>query len=87
MIAYDTLLAMSDTMAEKTDYEARAANILKAELKRKGVTYAQLVEKLAAIGVVDAEVNIRNKLSRGKFTAAFLLQCLSAIGVASLHLE
>ena len=74
-------------MAEKTDWEARAANLLKAELKRKGVTYAQLVEKLAAIGVVDAEVNIRNKLSRGKFTAAFLLQCLAAIGVSSLHLD
>ena len=74
-------------MAEKTDWEARAANLLKAELKRKGVTYAQLVEKLAAIGVVDAEVNIRNKLSRGKFTAAFLLQCLDAIGVSSLSVS
>jgi hypothetical protein len=28
-----------------------AANLLKAELKRKGVTYAQLVDKLAAIGL------------------------------------
>ncbi len=78
---------MSDTLAEKTDYEARAANLLKAELKRKGVTYAQLVEKLAGIGVVDAEVNIRNKLSRGKFTAAFLLQCLEAIGVSSVSVS
>ncbi len=74
-------------MAEKTDWEARAANLLKAELKRKGVTYAQLVEKLAGIGVVDAEVNIRNKLSRGKFTAAFLLQCLEAIGVSSVSVS
>jgi hypothetical protein len=67
-------------MGEKTDWEMMAANILKAELKRKGVTYAQLVEKLAAIGVDEKEVNVRNKLSRGKFTAAFLLQCLAAIG-------
>lgn len=74
-------------MAEKTDYELLAANLLKAELKRKGVTYAQLVEKLAAIGVDEKEVNIRNKLSRGKFTAAFLLQCLSAIGSSSLRLS
>ena len=73
-------------VAEKTDYELMAANLLKAELKRKGVTYAQLVEKLAAIGVDEKEVNIRNKLSRGKFTAAFLLQCLSAIGSQQLHL-
>ena len=73
-------------MAEKTDYEMLAANLLKAEVKRKNVTYAQLVEKLAAIGVDEKEVNVRNKLSRGKFTAAFLLQCLTAIGSQQLHL-
>ena len=74
-------------MAEKTDYEALAANLLKAELKRHGVTYAQLVDKLAAIGVDEKEVNVRTKLSRGKFTAAFLLQCLSAIGSSSIRLD
>ena len=73
-------------MAEKTDYEMLAANLLKAELKRKGVTYAQLVEKLAGIGVDEKEVNVRNKLSRGKFTAAFLLQCLEAIGATDIRL-
>lgn len=74
-------------MVEKTDYELMAANLLKAELKRKGVTYAQLVEKLAAIGVDEKEVNIRNKLSRGKFTAAYLLQCLRAIETRDFRLE
>lgn len=74
-------------MAEKTDWEARAANLLKAELKRKGVTYSQLVEKLAALGVEEKEVNIRNKLARGKFTAAFLLQCLHAIGANELRVD
>jgi hypothetical protein len=74
-------------MAEKTDWELKAANLLKAELKRKGVTYAQLVEKLAEIGVDEKEVNVRNKLSRGKFTAAFLLQCLAAIDTPTLHLD
>ncbi len=73
-------------MPERTDWEQQAANLLKAELKRKGVTYAQLVEKLAAIGVDEKEANIKNKLSRGKFTAAFLLQCLHAIGVQDLRL-
>lgn len=74
-------------MPEQTDWEMKAANILKAELKRKGVTYAQLVEKLEAIGISEKEVNVRNKLSRGKFTAAYLLQCLSAIGSSQLHLD
>ncbi|TSE11663.1 hypothetical protein C1D09_013075 [Mesorhizobium intechi] len=74
-------------MADKTDYEALAANLLKAELKRKGVTYSQLVEKLNAMGVDEKEVNVRNKLSRGKFTAAFLLQCMTAVGTTTLRLD
>lgn len=74
-------------MPEKTAWEARVANLLKAELKRKGVTYSQLVERLTAIGVDEKEVNIRNKLARGKFTAVFLMQCLVAIGCTTLHLE
>lgn len=73
-------------MTEKTDWDLKAANLLKAELKRKGVTYAQLVEKLAAIGVEEKEANIRNKLSRGKFTAAFMFQCLEAIGTNKVDL-
>lgn len=74
-------------MPQQTDWEARAANVLKAELKRKGVTYAQLVEKLDLIGVKEKEVNIRNKLARGKFSAAFMIACLQAIEVKQVHLE
>lgn len=74
-------------MPEKTDWEARVANLLKAELKRRGVTYAQLVERLAAIGVDEKEVNIRNKLARGKFSASFMVQCLEAIGCQTVRLQ
>ena len=74
-------------MPDKNPWEARVQGILKAELKRRGVTYAQLVEKLAAIGVDETEPNIRNKLARGKFTAVFLLQCLDAIGCTTLRLS
>jgi Domain of unknown function (DUF6471) len=70
-----------------TEWEAKVKGMLKGELKRRNVSYAQLVEKLAAIGVVDSEPNIRNKLSRGKFTAVFLIQCLEAIGATSLRLS
>ena len=70
-----------------TEWEAKVKGLLKAELKRRNVSYAQLVEKLAAIGVVDSEPNIRNKLSRGKFTAVFLIQCLEAVGASSFRLS
>jgi hypothetical protein len=74
-------------MPARNPWEEKAANLLKSELKRRGVTYAQLVEKLAALGVTDNEANIKNKLSRGKFTAAFMLECLSAIGCSTLSLD
>ncbi len=70
-----------------TEWEAKVKGLLKAELKRRNVSYVQLVDKLAAVGVVDSEPNIRNKLSRGKFTAVFLIQCLEAIGASSLRLS
>jgi Domain of unknown function (DUF6471) len=74
---------------EKTqkDWEDQAKGLLKAELKRRNVSYVQLVEKLAKIGVNESEPNVRNKLSRGKFTAVFLLQCLAATGATSLRLD
>ena len=74
-------------MPNQNDWEKQAANLLKSELKRKGVTYAQLVEKLADIGISEKEVNVANKLSRGKFSAAFMLACLKSIGSANLHLD
>ncbi len=74
-------------MPERTDWEARARGIIRGEMARQNITYAQLVERLAAIGVQEDERNLRNKVSRGKFTAAFMLQCLSALGARSLSVS
>ena len=78
---------MAKSDASTVEYETRAKNLLKGELKRRGITYAGLAEKMAAIGVVENERNLNNKISRGGFTAAFLLQCLGAIGAYSLQLS
>lgn len=67
-------------MPEQNEWETKAANILKAELKRHGVTYAQLAELIG-----DKEPNVRNKLSRGKFSAAYFLECLSVIKISELR--
>ena len=68
------------------EFEEKAKNLLKGELKRKGVTYAQLAEKLGAMGIQETERNLNNKISRGGFTGAFLLQCLTAKGVTEVRL-
>lgn len=61
--------------------------IVKSELKRKGIGYKELAQKLEEIGVGDTERNIANKLARGTFTAVFFVQCLTAIGCNSLDLR
>lgn len=72
---------------QEKEWENKVKGLLKAELKRRGITYAELVGRLADIGVMDSEPNIRNKISRGKFTAVFLVQCLTAIGVETIRLD
>ena len=69
------------------DWAERAKGLLKAELKRRNVGYRELAEKLTAIGIPETERNIANKISRGGFTAAFFIQCLSAVGCTTLRLE
>ena len=60
----------------EVDWTTQAKNILRAELTRKGVGVRELARRLDQDGRVLA-----NKISRGKFTAAFMLECFDAIGV------
>ena len=69
------------------EWQDRVKGILKAELKRRNVSYRQLSDRLEEMGIHETEKNIRNKLSRGGFSAAFFIQCLFAIGCNNLHLE
>lgn len=67
-------------------YEAKAKNLLKGELKRRGITYAQLAELLAEKGVQENERNLNNKISRGGFSAAFMILCLESMGCSDVRL-
>ena len=69
------------------DWQDRVKGLLKAELKRRNVGYRELADKLTAMGIAESELNIKNKISRGGFTAVFFVQCLSAIGCTTLRLE
>lgn len=71
----------------ETEWSNRAKSLLKSELKRRSVGYRDLAEKLTAMGTPESERNLANKISRGGFTAAFLLQCLEAVGASTLRLK
>ena len=68
------------------DWQDKVKGMLKAELKRRNLSYKDLAEKLAEIGVKDTESNIKNKISRGGFTAVFFVQCLRAIEVREISI-
>lgn len=75
---------MSRSEREWTEWTKR---LLKAELTRRGITYAELAKRLHAVGVADSQRNISNKISRGGFSATYFFQIMEAIGVRTLHLD
>ena len=56
-------------------------------MKRRNLSYADLADRLAVIGVKETPRNIQNKITRGGFKAVFLVQCMEAIGVKNLQLD
>lgn len=74
-------------MASEEEWAEKVKAMLKAELKRKSLSYKELAEKLGEIGIADTEANIKNKISRGGFSAVYFVQCLTAIGCRSLDLR
>ncbi len=68
----------------KVDWKLEIKQLLKSELTDRNITHEQLVDYLAHIGVHETKASIDSKLSRGTFSAAFLLQCFSAIGCENI---
>ena len=74
-------------MPKNPEWEQRVKGLLKAELKKRGLGYRELAEKLGTLGIHETERNIANKISRGGFTAVFFVQCLVAVDCKTLRLE
>ena len=64
---------------DEIDWNEKVKRLLKAELVRRGITSEDLVRLLEEIGVEETKAGIDSKISRGTFSAAFLIQCLNAI--------
>lgn len=62
------------------NWNEKAKRLLKSELIRRGIASEKLVILLENIGVKETKSSIDSKISRGTFSAAFLIQCLNAIG-------
>jgi hypothetical protein len=65
----------------------RASRFLKAELKRAGIGYKELAERLNKHGLEETETSITGKLARGSFATSFFLACLAALELDGVSLE
>jgi hypothetical protein len=61
--------------------------VLRSEMMKYGVTYAELSKRLVDVGVVEECGALRNRVSRGRFSGAFLFQCLAVIGTKQVNVE
>ncbi len=73
--------------ATEKELAGKASRFLKAEMKRAGVTYAELAKRLEGHGLQETEASITSKLARGTFAATFLLASLAALELVGMRLE
>lgn len=68
-------------------WEDRIRLFLKAEIKRADVTYEDLAKRLERHGFTENAASIANKLSRGTFSATFLVAVIAALELEGIRLE
>lgn len=68
-------------------WDVKAKRLLKSEMIKRGFTNTDLVSLLNEIGIEETKASIDSKISRGSFSATFLLQCLSVIGCNKLNID
>ncbi|NUX98892.1 hypothetical protein FSB64_40190 [Paraburkholderia sp. JPY454] len=60
---------------------------MKTVLSTRGITYAQLADRLSALGHVETETSIAQKVRRGTFQFAFFILCMKAVGVSRVSID
>lgn len=61
------------------NWDKAASNDLKAVIARRGLTYGQVVDRLADVGVNMSAHAFNKKINRGGFSHSFFLQCLQIL--------
>jgi hypothetical protein len=63
------------------EYEEKAKALLRYAMAQKGVGVDELAARLNEMGVQISAGGLANKISRGGFSSAFLLQCMEAMEI------
>ena len=81
------LVKTADEQVVKDEWTRRAKLFIKAELKRREITYNDLARKLTDMGIKETEGSITVKINRGTFHMWFFIVELKAIGCPKMRLE
>lgn len=77
---------MTATDKEK-EWALKASRFLKAEIKRAGLNYRDVAEKLSAHGMRETEGSVGAKIARGSFAVTFWLACLAVLELGETTLS
>ena len=78
---------MSKTAMDE-DWKDRAKGLLKSELARRNIKQVELARLLEdAYGLKESPQSLSNKISRGTFSAVFMLQILEAVGCDQIKIK
>ena len=92
-IVYDPIKAIlvggrMGIAAKEREWGDKARRFLKAELKRAGMTYAELARRLNAHGFEgETQASVNSKLVRGSFAVSFFLGCLAVLELEGVRLD
>ncbi|MCX4156299.1 MULTISPECIES: DUF6471 domain-containing protein [Paraburkholderia] len=68
-------------------WEEEAKGLIEEEMMRRGIRYKQLSRMLEQLGVFESADQLNRKINRKRFSAAFLIACLRAMGVETIALH
>lgn len=63
------------------EFEEKAKALLRYAMVQKGIGPEELAARLEKMGVQISAGGLANKISRGGFSSAFLLQCMEAMNI------
>lgn len=67
-------------------WEEEAKGLIEEEMVRRNIRYKELSRMLEKLGIDESPDQINRKVNRKRFSAAFLVACLCAMGVESIKL-
>ena len=74
-------------MSNDINWQKEATGILNAARVKRGLTYEEMCQRLATLGVHKTPSSLGLLINRGKFSFVFFLQCARILNIKKLHLD